>query len=406
MVPGARAQTAYRAGDTVEDFPLAYLLNNKAPAGKLSDISKELTIIDFFGTWCVPCIKALPLLERIKQQQPDRLAVLLVSVETKEKLQQFMAAKKDVSLLLAADVNKKISSLFEPPSYPYTIVLNKNRQIIAITEAALITNEQIDLWLSQTIAPQPTSNNISSEIYDTMIKADTPQQNEVAALSQELLYAVKTGSTADTLQRQLAELSFEELLTALPSDDYKKAFWINVYNAFTQIELKKDSDKYKKRSAFFKAKNITVGGKRFSLDDIEHGLLRRSKNKLSLGYFNTFFPGRTEKLLRVEKLDYRIHFALNCGAKSCPPIAFYSASDINQQLDLATAAFLTSDATYLSDKNELLLPAFMGWFRGDFGGKKKMISLAKKYNIVPADKKPSVHFKKYDWSVYLDNYKQ
>ena len=40
--------------------------------------------------------------------------------------------------------------------------------------------------------------------------------------------------------------------------------------------------------------------------------------------------------MAVDVIDFRIHFALNCGAKSCPPIAFYSYDKINDQLDLAT----------------------------------------------------------------------
>ena len=39
-------------------------------------------------------------------------------------------------------------------------------------------------------------------------------------------------------------------------------------------------------------------------------------------------------------------FALNCGAKSCPPIAFYNAADIDAQLDLATQAFLEGESEF------------------------------------------------------------
>ena len=47
----------------------------------------------------------------------------------------------------------------------------------------------------------------------------------------------------------------------------------------------------------------------------------------------------------------------------------------------------------------------MGWFRRDFGGKKKMINMVKSLNIVPEKASPSIEFKPYDWTLYLENYK-
>ncbi|MEO5647891.1 MAG: DUF547 domain-containing protein [Chitinophagaceae bacterium] len=141
-----------------------------------------------------------------------------------------------------------------------------------------------------------------------------------------------------------------------------------------------------------------------SLDDIEHGILRRSKIKWSLGYLNKFFPGSFERKNRVNKVDYRIHFALNCGAKSCPPIAFYKPDQIDKQLSLATKTYLKGDAIYSGDNNSVGLPALMGWFRHDFGGKKKMKTLLKALEIIPENSDPKIHFNKYDWNLFLANY--
>jgi hypothetical protein len=198
----------------------------------------------------------------------------------------------------------------------------------------------------------------------------------------------------------------EEALTQqLRNDDLKKAFWINLYNAFTQIILLKHPDTYKTRSVFFGAKQIAIAGRKLSLDDIEHGILRRSKIKWSLGYLNKWLPSAFEKRQRVDTLDYRIHFSLNCGAKSCPPIAFYKPEQLDQQLDMATKAYLQGEAKYYERDNTVVLPAIMGWFRADFGGKNKMIDLLHILQIVPKEKRPYVKFKEYNWSLFLENYK-
>lgn len=224
-------------------------------------------------------------------------------------------------------------------------------------------------------------------------------------VSQQLLLQVKRRESPDSLVQLLQQISAEELHQELNTDDQKKAFWLNIYNAFTQLSLTKNPEQYKKRGQFFGQKNIVIAGEKLSLDRIEHGLLRRSKTKWSLGYVNRLFPSSFEKKHRVDTVDYRIHFALNCGAKSCPPIAFYRPEQLNQQLDLATRVYLRNEALYDTAHNKLKLPAIMGWFRADFGGKKKMKELLKKISVIPNESNPSISFKKYDWNLYLDNYK-
>jgi hypothetical protein len=51
----------------------------------------------------------------------------------------------------------------------------------------------------------------------------------------------------------------------------KKAFFINVYNGFTNISLRKNPEQYKDRGAFFKSEQFTIAGNKVSLDIIEHG---------------------------------------------------------------------------------------------------------------------------------------
>ena len=398
----------YKKGDVIKDFTAEKILNSSVSSGSFNSLKKNITIIDFFGTWCIPCVRALPLLDNLQKKYADQLAVILVSVEKQEQLNKFLAARKHILFPIIIDGDNEITNLFQPPSFPYTVVVNNKNQIIAITEASEITDEKIKLWLSQKTSDTLQETKTIAEpvnnlpMNNSVTKASTPL-NE---LSQQFIYAAKTGNETALLLDQLKNINYDSLKDELTTDAEKKAFWINLYNGYTQLFLKKDPGKYKNRNEFFKAKQIEIAGKKFSLDEIEHDILRRSKIKWSLGYLNKIFPGKRTKELRVDQLDYRIHFALNCGAKSCPPIAFYQAGKIDTQLDVATRAYLTGESEYNAENNILKLPAIMSWFRHDFKGKKNMLALAKKYGIVPEDKKPHISFKKYDWNLYLDNYKK
>lgn len=224
-------------------------------------------------------------------------------------------------------------------------------------------------------------------------------------LSQDFLYAARTGDSTSLYLDTLKNADVGNLALMLNSDIKRLAFWLNLYNGFTQIILKKNPEQYKTRGSFFSSKQIFIAGQQLSLDDIEHGILRRSKIKWSMGYLNDWFPSSFEKKFRVDKLDYRIHFALNCGAKSCPPIAFYEPEQIEKQLTVATSTYLTGESTYDANANTVSVPALMGWFRNDFGGKENILKILRKNRVIPEGTKPEINFKKYDWSLYLDNYK-
>ncbi len=399
----SHAQSSYKKGDIVADFSFNKILNNSTFSSSLYALNNELTIIDFFGTWCVPCVKALPHLNELKSEYKDKITIVLVSNEEEGKLVKFINARKPFTFPVVVDNENNFISLFQPPSYPYTIVLDRNRKIIEVTDAASLKAGDIKNWLEQ----KPVTKNTTSV---TIVKpalnlSNLHSSNQLVALSQQFIYAAKTGEALDSFVMKFKDLPYSELKNNIVSDDEKIAFWINLYNGYTQAILKQNPEKYKSRNKFFKDKQINVSGKLFSLDDLEHGILRHSKIKWSLGYLNKFFPGRTEKELRVKSLDYRVHFALNCGAKSCPPIAFYNPENLNNQLNLATKSYLTGEAEYDAQNNIVKLPALMNWFRRDFGGKKKMKLLLKKIGIIPQDSNPKIKFKKYDWDLFLDHYK-
>jgi hypothetical protein len=229
-------------------------------------------------------------------------------------------------------------------------------------------------------------------------------QVDFIRLSQDILYAVKTAGPIDSFRQQLAEVNENDLLAQLDTETKKLAFWLNIYNAYTQIGLKENTDAYKKRNKFFTMRFITVAGKMISLDLVEHGILRHSKWKYSLGHFNKLFKSSFEKKFRLKNVDWRIHFALNCGAKSCPPIAFYKPEELDQQLSLATRIYLKSEVSYNGNENSVDVPVIFSWFRGDFGGKKGIRKILKAQQLIPKGSSAKLKWKKYDWSLALQNF--
>lgn len=240
----------------------------------------------------------------------------------------------------------------------------------------------------------------SFNILPVSATSELPPDVNILQLSEKLLYAVKVEEPTDSLELELAGLTQLNLIHGLSNNNARKTFWINVYNAWYQILAVREK---KSAPAIFTTKSIKIAGHLFSLDDIEHGILRKYRWKYSLGYLPQFYPSKLIKQLAVTKIDYRIHFAMNCGAKSCPPIAFYNYENIDKQLDMATLSFLKSE-TEIDEKNKVIrATTIMKWFIADFGGKKGIKNiLQRNLNIDPSGY--SIKFKRYNQSTELKNF--
>ncbi|MBI5857582.1 MAG: DUF547 domain-containing protein [Sphingobacteriales bacterium] len=222
----------------------------------------------------------------------------------------------------------------------------------------------------------------------------------IIAISEQLLLNVKTGAATDSLEYSLLRLDVKDLTETLTTDNARKTFWINIYNAYFQILSAREK---KTRPAIFRNKLVDIAGNKFSLDDIEHGILRKYRWKYSLGYLPQLFPSKLIKQLAVSSLDFRIHFALNCGAKSCPPIAFYKLDPIDKQLDLAALSFLQTETLIDEEKKIVTVTKLMQWFKGDFGGNdgtKNILSRYLKKNF----SNYTIRFSHYSWESQLNNF--
>jgi hypothetical protein len=224
------------------------------------------------------------------------------------------------------------------------------------------------------------------------------------AESKAFVSALKNSENTDAFIKTLADAKIDQINAQLGTDNQKMAFWLNIYNGFIQVTLHKSPEKYKDRRTFFKEKTIEIGGIKWSFADIEHGILRRSQHEYFMGYLTRPFPNKFEKMLRVSKRDWRIHFALNCGAKSCPPVAAYDYETLDQQLTISTREYLSSHTVYLSDQNTAYVSPLFSWFRGDFGGLEGIRQILIGHNLIP-DSKVRLKISEYDWTLFLGNFR-
>jgi len=207
---------------------------------------------------------------------------------------------------------------------------------------------------------------------------------------------------------KLHDFNFQTLSTR----EEKLAFWINLYNALVidaviQENVRKSITESRFGIlSFFQKAAYKVNGLRFSLTDIEHGVLRGNSG---FPYFPAphFSPADPRLEAVIQPFDPRIHFALNCAGNSCPPIGVYTPEKIRGQLDLATMNFISSDLVINSDLKMISISKIFHWYQDDFGGEPGILSFLLKYlNDQDAkrwliDNQPSINiqYHPYDWGL-------
>ncbi len=169
------------------------------------------------------------------------------------------------------------------------------------------------------------------------------------------------------------------------SDDFKAAFYINTYNLLTIYQIVENYpsiQSVKDIPGFFKGRKFLVAGDYMTLDELEF-----------------------KELFEIEK-DPRYHFALVCGAQSCPLLsnqAFFP-NKLDQQLDMRARVMLNIETYADPREGELRLFKVLKWYRADFEVNKSLISWINDYRDSPLIEGLPIVFGEYNWD--LNNAKQ
>jgi len=206
----------------------------------------------------------------------------------------------------------------------------------------------------------------------------------------------------------------QRLDMAAMEHDLRLAFVINLYNiainqAFAQVGTPRTNWQ---RLGFFDTVKVDVGGLLFSFNDLENGVLRG--NQVPPAHLSKPFKSsdpRAATVIPRAPIEPRIHFALNCGARSCPPIKNFTAEAVQEELRINSQAFLEEGGGNLAvdlEKKTLWLTKIISWYRSDFGKKNKDVAATLLQWLRGADKekleallaggKFKIRHYTYDWS--------
>ena len=160
--------------------------------------------------------------------------------------------------------------------------------------------------------------------------------------------------------------SFDPQRVRIPA---QTAFWINVFNAVVLRDAPEmaGASSVREVEGFFERPRLKVGGYGYSLDEIEHGLLRGNVPKY--GKFAAPMRKSDPRLAYVPlAFDERLHFALYSACRSSPPLRVLHGERLDAELEEAARGYVTATVRVKDEGARVKVPRIFRWYMDDFGG--------------------------------------
>jgi thiol-disulfide isomerase/thioredoxin len=142
------------------------LFNYKKEKLALAELKGKFVIIDFWGTFCLPCITDFPKWENLQTRFGDTLAFLLVATDGYAKTKQFYEARKKAGkpMTLPCAINRDVVAYFNIKEVSTFVWIDDKGCIKAITDYTKLTEKNVADFISR--------KEIDNEEKETLIKVD------------------------------------------------------------------------------------------------------------------------------------------------------------------------------------------------------------------------------------------
>ncbi|QDH81203.1 TlpA family protein disulfide reductase [Echinicola soli] len=133
-----------KIGDRMPDLTVANVINHPEGEVKISDYKGKLLILDFWATWCAPCVKGMPEIAALDREM-EQVAILPVTYQDKEEVEKLFSRLdylKGISMPMAVS-DEQLRKLFPHRTLPHYVWINGEGVVLAFTGKEAIVKDSI-----------------------------------------------------------------------------------------------------------------------------------------------------------------------------------------------------------------------------------------------------------------------
>ncbi len=189
-------ETEAQIGSRVPNLKFKELLNDPNGQSSLYDYTEDFIILDFWATWCGPCLTAFPKINDLQKSYPGKLKVIAVTDEGPERIEAFLKNRPQ-HFTIALDKDNSINNYFKHVYIPHYVILDKNKKVVAITDGDYITKETIaKLIAGEEVTFEEKKENLAFDPNKPLGTVDKPivYQSTLLPYDKDIMGMTNTGS--------------------------------------------------------------------------------------------------------------------------------------------------------------------------------------------------------------------
>lgn len=137
-----------KVGDRFPSIPVSNIMNAPVKSVDLADNrDTKLYVLNFWGTWCSPCIPEMDELAKLQKANASKVQILAISDDSPQKLKTYLK-NKPTTVWLATDTNYLFYNLFNLSSVSHSAIIDAERNIVALVKTHSVTQSLIDTLLA------------------------------------------------------------------------------------------------------------------------------------------------------------------------------------------------------------------------------------------------------------------
>jgi peroxiredoxin len=134
----------FKAGDRLPDIIIKNIINAPVKEVAVNDLkSEKILILNFWGTWCSPCIPEMDALAKLQKANAAKIQVIAISDDSPERLQKYID-KKQTTIWLATDTSYFLYQLFGLASVGHSVIISADKKIITLVKTDSVNQNMID----------------------------------------------------------------------------------------------------------------------------------------------------------------------------------------------------------------------------------------------------------------------
>lgn len=276
-------------GTKSPELAFVKVLNEQDSTYSLSKFAGKIVLLDFWATWCRPCIEGFPKLEALQKEFSNDLKIITITSDNEKRIKTFLEKKK-TSLPIAIDSKETLATIFPHTTIPHTILIDGQGIIRAIANPSQITKEVISTLVNGKKIQVEEKKDAMEFNPSAFYLGNTP-----SAVAQITVTNFRKGLPNVSTRFQNGKLT---ILNLLPQTIYE-----NLYNFPNKVRSVWEADK---------KKSVWTEGNLYCVEIVAIDKTEKEAKEMLLQYLQGVLPVKA----RIEKREMKVKILQKIGKES------------------------------------------------------------------------------------------